>query len=122
MSKQVLIVRGGWTGHEPVEVSEVFSAMLKKEGFQVTISETLDSFLDLEMLKSLHLIIPIWTMGKITRDQVNNVSEAVAAGTGIAGCHGGMCDAFRECVEWQFITGGNWVSHPAETVSNTLSR
>ncbi|MGI6561769.1 MAG: ThuA domain-containing protein [Clostridia bacterium] len=112
MSKQVLIVRGGWTGHEPVEVSEVFSAMLKKEGFQVTISETLDSFLDLEMLKSLHLIIPIWTMGKITRDQVNNVSEAVAAGTGIAGCHGGMCDAFRECVEWQFITGGNWVSHP----------
>ncbi|HBN82256.1 MAG TPA: hypothetical protein DDZ89_00245 [Clostridiales bacterium] len=112
MSKQVLIVRGGWTGHEPVQVSEVFSSMLKKEGFQVTISETLDSFLDLEMLKSLHMIVPIWTMGKITGEQVKNVSEAVAAGTAIAGCHGGMCDAFRESVEWQFITGGNWVSHP----------
>jgi type 1 glutamine amidotransferase len=23
-----------------------------------------------------------------------------------------MCDAFRENVLWQFITGGNWVSHP----------
>lgn len=112
MTKQVLIVRGGWTGHEPVQVSEVFQSMLEKEGFQVTISETLDSFLDKELLKKLHLIIPIWTMGKITGEQVNNVSDAVAAGTGIAGCHGGMCDAFRESVEWQFITGGNWVSHP----------
>jgi type 1 glutamine amidotransferase len=23
-----------------------------------------------------------------------------------------MCDAFRENVQWQFMTGGNWVSHP----------
>lgn len=30
----------------------------------------------------------------------------------MAGCHGGMCDAFRNSTEWQFITGGQWVSHP----------
>jgi len=36
----------------------------------------------------------------------------VAAGTGLAGCHGGMCDAFRWDTEWQFMTGGQWVSHP----------
>ena len=112
MSKQVLIVRGGWTGHQPVEVSELFKAMLVKEGFEVTISETLESFLDIDLLKSLHLIIPVWTMGEITSKQVQNVSEAVSEGTAIAGCHGGMCDAFRNSVEWQFITGGNWVSHP----------
>ena len=23
-----------------------------------------------------------------------------------------MCDAFRQDVEWQFMTGGQWVSHP----------
>ena len=23
-----------------------------------------------------------------------------------------MCDAFRENVEWQFMTGGQWVAHP----------
>ncbi len=51
-------------------------------------------------------------MGKITKEQCNSVTEAVANGTGIAGCHGGMCDAFRESVLWQFMTGGNWVSHP----------
>ena len=33
-------------------------------------------------------------------------------GTGLAGCHGGMCDSFREDTEWQFMTGGQWVSHP----------
>ena len=32
--------------------------------------------------------------------------------SGIAGCHGGMCDSFRENVDWQFMTGGQWVAHP----------
>ena len=40
------------------------------------------------------------------------VSEAIGSGVGIAGCHGGMCDSFRNSTEWQFITGGQWVSHP----------
>lgn len=110
--KNVLIVQGGWDGHEPVLVSEVFKTLLEKEGFHVEISDSLDSFLDEEKLKSLNLIVPVWTMGKITKEQVTPVIEAVASGVGIAGCHGGMCDSFRECVEWQFMTGGQWVSHP----------
>ena len=43
---------------------------------------------------------------------MENISKAVATGTGLAGCHGGMCDAFRLDTEWQFMTGGQWVSHP----------
>lgn len=31
---------------------------------------------------------------------------------GMAGCHGGMCDAFRGNPLWQFITCANWVAHP----------
>lgn len=110
--KKALIVQGGWDGHEPVQVSEVFSNILVKEGFEVKVSDTLDAFLDVEKLKSLHLIIPVWTMGNITKEQVTPVIEAVASGVGIAGCHGGMCDSFRDCVEWQFMTGGQWVAHP----------
>lgn len=110
--KKALIVHGGWDGHEPVQVTEVFRSTLVKEGFDVEVSDTLDSFLDVEKLKSLHLIVPVWTMGKITNEQVKPVIEAVASGVGIVGCHGGMCDSFRECVEWQFMTGGQWVSHP----------
>jgi len=38
------------------------------------------------------------------------------AGTGLAGFHGGMCDAFRTEVEWQFMTGANWVAHPGDLI------
>lgn len=112
MSKKALIVWGGWDGHEPEQVSGIFKDTLEKEGFSVEVSKNLKALEDKEKVKGLHLIIPVWTMGKIGNEQCDAVSEAVANGTGIAGCHGGMCDAFRESVNWQFITGGNWVSHP----------
>lgn len=60
----------------------------------------------------LSLIVPHWTMGRITPEQLNPVLRAVESGVGLAGCHGGMCDAFRESTEWQFMTGGQWVAHP----------
>lgn len=110
--KKALLVKGGWDGHQPNEVTEVFDAMLKDEGFETKISDSLDSFKDLEFLRTLDLIVPTWTMGTIERDMVLNVMEAVAGGVGLAGCHGGMCDAFRDSTEWQFLTGGQWVSHP----------
>lgn len=110
--RKALIIQGGWDGHQPGLVSDYFKEVLEKEGFEVNVSDTLDVLKDLEYLKELHLIVPVWTMGEITDQQVNNVSEAVAHGVGLVGCHGGMCDAFRESVLWQFITGGNWVSHP----------
>jgi uncharacterized protein len=110
--KSALIVRGGWEGHEPVQVSELFASLLRARGFAVEISDSLDSFLDGERLAALSLIVPVWTMGKIGETQLKNVLAAVAGGTGLAGCHGGMCDAFRESCDWQFMTGGQWVAHP----------
>lgn len=111
--KKALIVWGGWDGHEPSLVAKRFAGILEKEGFEAEISDTLDAFLDFDKLCSLDLIVPIWTGGKITNDQCRNVVKAVGKyGVGLAGCHGGMCDSFRENVEWQFMTGGQWVSHP----------
>lgn len=110
--KRALIVWGGWDGHEPKQVGEIVDGLLKKHGFEVEIADTLEPLADVEKLKKLDLIVPVWTMGKIEKEQAEAVSEAVASGVGIAGCHGGMCDAFRESVLWQFITGGNWVAHP----------
>lgn len=112
MSKQALIVWGGWDGHEPEKVAGICEGILKGEGFDVTVSDTLDAYLDTEKLNACDLIVPIWTMGKISSEQCTAVAEAVGGGTGIAGCHGGMCDSFRESVQWQFMTGGNWVAHP----------
>ena len=108
--KKALIVYGGWDGHDPEGIAELFSNMLKEEGFEVKASDSLDSFL--ENLTSYDLIVPVWTMGKLSSEAEKNVCAAVAAGTGIAGCHGGMCDAFRENTKWQFMTGAQWVAHP----------
>lgn len=110
--KKALIVQGGWQGHEPKEVSDIFRSVLEASGFEVEVSDTLEAFADGEKLLSLDLIVPVWTMGEITKEQVKNVSEAVQKGVGIAGCHGGMCDSFRNNVDWQFMTGGQWVAHP----------
>ena len=112
MKKKALIVYGGWDGHEPKEVANIFRDILEKENFDVEMSDTLDVYADVEKLKGLDLIVPHWTMGEIEQEYVNNISEAVMSGVGLAGCHGGMCDSFRKNVDWQFMTGGNWVAHP----------
>jgi len=112
MKKKALIVQGGWDGHEPKEISEIFRNILEGEDFDVEVSDTLDAYADVEKLKSLDLIVPHWTMGEIEQKYVKNISEAVMSGVGLAGCHGGMCDSFRNNVDWQFMTGGNWVAHP----------
>lgn len=110
--KKVLVFQGGWDGHEPKLTSKRFARLMEESGYAVQISDSLDCLADAEALKELDLIVACWTMGEIDRAYVGNLSKAVAAGVGLAGCHGGMCDSFRQDTEWQFITGGQWVSHP----------
>lgn len=112
MQKKALIVQGGWDGHQPEQIADLYKNMLEDENFTVEVSDTLDAYADAEKLKTLDLIVPQWTMGEIGKDYVTNISEAVASGVGLAGSHGGMCDSFRNNVDWQFMTGGNWVAHP----------
>jgi type 1 glutamine amidotransferase len=109
---KALIVWGGWDGHQPKEVGELFHRVLKEEGFDVELSTSLDSFNDELKLKQLDLIVPVWTAGQLKPEQQAAVCGAVRGGVGIAGCHGGMCDAFRNACEYQFMTGGQWVAHP----------
>ena len=112
MAGRALIVWGGWDGHQPKQVAELFARVLRDDGFEVEVRDTLDAFADEAKLMALSLIVPVWTMGTITTEQANPVFNAVKSGVGIAGCHGGMCDAFRQNTEWQFMTGGQWVAHP----------
>lgn len=111
--KKALIIQGGWDGHQPQLTSKRFAKMLLEEGnWHVDIEDNLECLENFEHLSTYDLLVSCWTMGKITREQRGNVSKAVGAGMGLAGCHGGMCDSFREDVEWHFMTGGQWVSHP----------
>lgn len=111
MSREALILYGGWEGHYPREVARTFDSILKAEGFTVRNSDSLDTLADSD-LAGLSLIVPIWTMGAISSEQLRPLVDAVVGGVGLAGCHGGMCDAFRSAPDYQFMTGGQWVAHP----------
>ena len=112
MVKKALIVWGGWQGHTPKECADLFAPWLREQGYEVAVSNTLDSYLDTAKMMSLSLVVPIWTMGQITGPQEKGLLEAVASGVGIAGWHGGMCDSFRNNTQYQWMTGGQWVAHP----------
>ncbi len=123
MAAKALIVWGGGDGHQPQQVAAILQRALVAEGFEVEVADTLDAFKDAKKLLDLSLIVPHWTMGKITAEQLKPVLEAVASGVGMAGCHGGMCDSFRDNSDWQFMTGGQWVAHPGnDGVKYTVRR
>ena len=109
---KALIVYGGWAGHEPEKVAAVLEKALKGNGFDVQMSQTLESFADKDHLLSLDLIVPNWTMDKLSGEQQQGLCGAVAEGVGIAGTHGGMGDAFREATNYQYMVGGQFVAHP----------
>ena len=116
MRKQALIVWGGWDGHEPRQVGEVFAEVLADHDVDVEVRDTLDAYRDGEKLKGLDLIVPIWTMGKIEKEQLDPLLAAIDSGVGVAGCHGGMGDAFRNSTAYQFMVGGQWVAHPGGVI------
>jgi type 1 glutamine amidotransferase len=113
--REALIVWGGWAGHEPERCAGIVRAMLEEDGFEVRVENTTEAFAD-PGLAQLSLIVPIITMAKIEKDQLENLSRAVRGGVGLAGFHGGMCDAFREATEYQFMCGGQWVAHPGNII------
>lgn len=119
--KKAFIFYGGWDGHEPEKVSKRYQDMLEKEGFQVIREASMDRLADEEFLKSQDLIVPLWTQGQMDDRYAFHVSSAVESGVGIAGNHGGMCDSFRWNIEWQFMTGSQWVSHPGDTWYHHIS-
>ena len=110
--KKSLIFQGGWPGHDPELVANRFAGILRNEGFEVDVFDTQKPLGDYEKLLTYDLIVPLWTMGEIGGQESINLCNAVGHGVGLAGCHGGMCDAFRQDVRYQFMTGSQWVSHP----------
>ena len=113
--REALIVWGGWSGHEPEQCAAIIKTMLEEDGFKVYVENTTEAFAD-PSIKDLSLIVPIFTMSKIEKEELSNLVAAVQGGVGLAGYHGGMGDAFRDEVEYQFMVGGQWVAHPGNII------
>ncbi len=119
--KKALVVWGGWNGHEPKQTTDIAGELLRAAGFEVEVHDNMEVYKDAEKMKALSLVVPCWTMGQITAEQEKGLMDAVASGVGLAGWHGGMCDAFRQNTSYQFMTGGQWVSHPGGIVDYTVN-
>ena len=117
--REALIVWGGWSGHEPEQCAHILAKMLEGQDFKVYVENTTEAFADPGIV-DMSLIVPIVTMSKIEKEEVENLTAAVRGGVGLAGYHGGMCDAFRDSVDYQFMCGGQWVAHPGNVIDYTV--
>jgi type 1 glutamine amidotransferase len=115
--RKVLFTYGGWEGHEPAKFNDYMSSWLKDEGAEVQSFPSLDPYTDKSLMSGIDLVIQLFTMSQISKEQEAGLLEAIREnGTGMAGWHGGMGDSFRNNVDYQFMVGGQWVQHPGNTV------
>lgn len=117
--REALIVWGGWAGHEPEQCAAVIADILRDAGFTTYLENTTEAFAD-PAIAELSLIVPIYTMSKIEKEELDNLTRAVRGGVGLAGFHGGMADAFRDAVDYHFMVGGQWVAHPGNIIDYTV--
>ncbi|MEL7534830.1 MAG: ThuA domain-containing protein [Bacteroidota bacterium] len=110
--KKILMVYGGWKGHKPKEYTKMVAKWLEEAGAEVLISDSLGVYKDSVLMSTIDVVVPSWTMGQISKGASAGLLKTIKNGTGIAGCHGGMGDSFRNNTEYQYMVGGQWVSHP----------
>jgi len=110
--KNALIVWGGWDGHKPDAIAGIFEKELKNNGFTVRVENSLAPLEDKEAVKKYDLIFPCWTMSEISAPQWEGLNDAIMSGVGLGGIHGGMGDAFRANLSYQWMVGGQFVGHP----------
>jgi type 1 glutamine amidotransferase len=113
--REALIVWGGWALHEPEQCAGLVARALEDEGFTVYVEDTTEAFAD-PAIRDMNLIVPICTMWHIEKEELDNLIAAVKGGVGLGGFHGGMGDAFRESIEYQFMCGGQLVAHPGNFI------
>ena len=112
MKPRVLLFWGGWDGHQPEKFAQLLAGELSQHGFEPQLESSLDCLNDAEALKQYALISPCWTMGQLSDTQGKALQEAVKSGAALGGIHGGMGDAFRGNLDYEWMCGGHFVGHP----------
>src|ERR1700712_778161 len=111
-SRRALVVRGGGEGHSPGEATDRFIPFLEEQGFAVEVHDGPEAYDDRASLHAADLVLQCYTQGVASDQQVTNLAGAVAAGTGLAGWHGGIVDSYRASPDYLHLTGGQWAAYP----------
>ena len=112
---RALVVRGGWSGHHPVEATELFIPFLVENGYVVRIEESPEVYADAETMGGIDLVVQAVTMSEASQEAIAGLRAAVAAGTGLTGWHGGIADSFRASSDYLQLVGGQFVTHPSKS-------
>lgn len=109
--RTALVVRGGWDGHQPVETTDAFVPFLRDNGFDVLVHDSTAVYADASVMDTVDLVVQVVTMSTIADDEFAGLQRAVLAGTGLAGWHGGIADAFRNTADYLHMIGGQFAHH-----------
>ncbi len=112
-TRHALVVRGGWDGHHPVEATELFIPFLREHGFDVRIEDSNEIYADKDVMAATDLVMQCVTMSEISHESFVGLRDAVRAGTGLAGWHGGIADSYRNNSDYLQLIGGQFATHPA---------
>jgi type 1 glutamine amidotransferase len=119
--RRALVVRGGWDGHAPEEAADLFVPFLREHDFDVVVEGSLEVYADADLMAATDLVVQCWTMGEILADELRGLRTAVAAGTGLAGWHGGIVDSFRIATDYLQLVGAQFAAHPGDIVEHTVT-
>ncbi len=115
--KNILIVYGGYEPHKPELFADYVEEWFLKKEANVSKTNDLKVYRDLDKLKNQNLIVQSVTMMQLDSLEASHLTKAVASGVGIAGAHGGLVDSYRSNTIYQFMIGGQFVSHPGGKVN-----
>lgn len=117
-----LVVRGGWSGHQPVASTDRFIPVLRDRGFAIEISDSLDAYADARLMQRANLILQMWTdtedpsRSPFSADMARNLHQAVTRGAGFTGWHGGIIDSFPASRLYHELTGAQFLNHPGDCI------
>lgn len=87
--KKVLIIWGGWSGHNPELTAGAIGEILEKNNYNATITSDFSILMNQELTK-YDVIVPVWSCGIKGKYYLKPLLEAVKKGVGLVTFHGGI--------------------------------
>ena len=93
--KHVLLVYGGWYGHQPDAFGARMSNWFKKHNAKITEAKKTNVYANEKIMNTVDFIVQSITMSEISDKDLDGLRKAIEKGVGFAGCHGGLGDSLE---------------------------